>query len=96
MKQIIGCLSFNYFWKLSLKFYSRKNLKIDLNNPFTTNYFDEDKLLNNTTSFFDELNSISVFAEKKTIIVDIRQCEKKEMYLKYLISKFEKLISGKL
>ena len=42
----------------------RNNLEIDLNNPFTTNYFDENSLLNNTQSFFDELNSISVFGEK--------------------------------
>ncbi len=55
----------------------KKNLKIDLNNPFTTNYFDENKLLSNTESFFDELNSISIFDEKKTIIVDIRQSDKK-------------------
>ena len=59
--------------------YSRlkKNLQIDLENPFSTNYFDENKLLNNTISFFDELNSISLFNEKKTIILDIRQCENK-------------------
>ena len=43
----------------------KKNLEINLNNPFTTNYFDEDKLLSNTKSFFDELNSISLFGEKK-------------------------------
>ena len=34
-------------------------------------------MLNNTESFFDELNSISLFGEKKTIIVDIRQSDKK-------------------
>ena len=55
----------------------KNNLEIDLNNPFTTNYFDENKLLSNTESFFDELNSISIFDEKKTIIVDIRQSDKK-------------------
>ena len=30
----------------------KENLKIDLNDPFTTNYFNENKLLNNTTFFF--------------------------------------------
>ncbi len=55
----------------------KKNLEVDLDNPFITNYFDEDKLLNNTEDFFDELNSISVFGSKKTIIVDIRQGNKK-------------------
>ena len=54
-----------------------KNLEVDLKNPFTTNYFDENKLLNNEGSFFDELNSISLFGEKKTIIIDIRQSDKK-------------------
>ena len=55
----------------------KKNLEIDLDNPFITNYFDENKLLNNTETFFDELNSISLFNEKKTIIIDIRQSDKK-------------------
>ena len=55
----------------------KKNLELDLDNPFMTNYFDENKLLNNTEAFFDELNSISLFGEKKTIIIDIRQCDKK-------------------
>ncbi len=55
----------------------KQNLKIDLDDPFKTNYFDENRLLINSESFFDELNSISVFDEKKTIIVDIRQSEKK-------------------
>lgn len=55
----------------------KKRLEIDLDNPFSTNYFDEDKLLSNTVSFFDELNSIPLFNEKKTIIVDIRKCERK-------------------
>ena len=55
----------------------KKNLEIDLDNPFITNYFDENKLLNNTEAFFDELNSISLFNEKKTIIIDIRQGDKK-------------------
>lgn len=55
----------------------KENLKIDLNNPFTSSYFDENKLLDNTVSFFDELNSISLFGKKKTIIVDIRQTDKK-------------------
>ena len=55
----------------------KENLNIDLNDPFRTNYFDEDKLLNNTAFFLDELNSISVFSEKKTIIIDVRQSDKK-------------------
>ena len=55
----------------------KKNLEIDLDNPFTTSYFDENKLLSNTESFFDELNSISLFGNKKTIVVDIRQSDKK-------------------
>jgi DNA polymerase III delta subunit len=55
----------------------KNNLEIDLDNPFITNYFDENKLLNNTEAFFDELNSISLFNEKKTIIIDIRQSDKK-------------------
>ena len=55
----------------------KKNLEIDLDNPFITNYFDENKLLTNTEAFFDELNSISLFGSKKTIIVDIRQGDKK-------------------
>lgn len=56
----------------------KKNLEIDLQNPFSTNYFDENKLLNYTESFLDELYSISLFGEKKTIIVDIRQGDKKK------------------
>ena len=60
----------------------KKNLAIDLDNPFSTNYFDENKLLNNTVSFFEELNSISLFNEKKTIIVDLRQSEKKNDLIK--------------
>ncbi len=55
----------------------KKNLEVDLDNPFITNYFDENKLLTNTEAFFDELNSISLFGSKKTIIVDIRQGDKK-------------------
>ena len=55
----------------------KQNLEIDLDNPFKTNYFDENRLLNSTESFFDELNSISLFGEKKTIIVDIRQSDNK-------------------
>ena len=55
----------------------RNNLKIDLNDPFTTNYFDEYSLLKNTQSFFYELDTIPVFGENKSIIVDIRQSEKK-------------------
>lgn len=55
----------------------KENLNIDLDNPFITNYFDENRFLSNTQSFFDELNSISMFDEKKTIIVDIRQADKK-------------------
>ena len=43
----------------------KKNLEIDFDNPFITNYFDENKLLSNTEAFFDELNSISVFGSKK-------------------------------
>ena len=53
------------------------NLAVDFDNPFKTNYFDENRLLSNTESFFDEFNSISLFGEKKTIIVDIRQSDKK-------------------
>ena len=56
----------------------KKNLEVDLDNPFITNYFDENKLLTNTEAFFDELNSISLFGSKKTIIVDIRQSDKKD------------------
>ena len=48
------------------------------------NYFDEDKLLNNTESFFDELNSICLFQDKKTIIIDIRQSNKLREILKIL------------
>ena len=55
----------------------KKNLEVDLDNPFITNYFDENKLLTNTEAFFDELNSISLFGSKKTIVVDIRQGDKK-------------------
>ena len=54
----------------------KKNLEVDLNNPFSTNYFDENKLLSDTETFFDELNSISVFGTKKTLIIDIRQSDK--------------------
>ena len=71
----------------------KKNLEIDLDNPFITNYFDENKLLTNTETFFDELNSISAFGSKKTIIVDMRQSEKKMMSLKYLLNLiFQKLV----
>ncbi len=78
--------SFNIFYIFGNNFglidicYSKlkKNLNVNLDDPFTTNYFNEDKLLSNTGSFFDELNSISVFGEKKTIIVDIRQSDKKK------------------
>ena len=84
--------SFNIFYIFGNNFglidicYSKlkENLKIDLNNPFTTNYFDEDKLLNNTESFFDELNSICLFQDKKTIIVDIRQSNKLHELIKIL------------
>ena len=55
----------------------KKNLEVDLDNPFITNYFDENKLLTNTEALFDELNSVSLFGSKKTIIVDIRQGDKK-------------------
>ncbi len=58
-----------------------KNLEVNLNNPFTTNYFDENSLSNNIESLFDELNSISVFDEKKSIIIDLRQSEKKSNVL---------------
>ena len=34
-------------------------------------------MLSNTENFYDEFNSISLFGEKKTIIVDIRQDDKK-------------------
>ena len=84
--------SFNIFYIFGNNFglidicYSKlkEKLKIDLNNPFTTNYFDEDKLLNNTESFFDELNSICLFQDKKTIIIDIRQTNKSHEILKIL------------
>ena len=59
-----------------------KNLQIDLDNPFNTNYFDENRLLNNTVSFFDELNSISLFGKQKTIVVDLRQSDKKNEIIK--------------
>ncbi len=62
----------------------KKNLEVDLDNPFVTNYFDENKLLNNTESFFDELNSIPLFGSKKTIIVDTRQSDKKNDVAKIL------------
>ena len=55
----------------------KKNLEVDLDNPFITNYFDENKLLTNTEAFFDELNSISLFGSKKTIVIDVRQSDKK-------------------
>ena len=42
----------------------RKNLEVDLDDPFITNYFDEIKLLNDTEAFFDEFNSIPVFGSK--------------------------------
>ena len=64
----------------------KKNLKLDLDNPFVTNYFDESKLLNNTESFFDELSSICLFEEKKTIIVDIRQSDKINDITKILLN----------
>ena len=64
----------------------KENLNLNLNDPFKTNYFNEDKLLNYTTSFFEELNSISLFSEKKTIIVDIRQSDKKTEISKILKS----------
>ncbi len=77
--------SFNIFYIFGNNFglidicYSKlkKNLKIDLKNPFETNYFDENKLLDDSISFFDEFNSVSLFGKKKTIIVDIRQSDKK-------------------
>ena len=78
--------SFNIFYIFGNNFglidicYSKlkHNLELDLDDPFKTNYFDENKLLNNAESFFDELNSISLFGDKKTIIVDIRQGDKKK------------------
>ena len=84
--------SFNIFYIFGNNFglidicYSKlkENLKINLNDPFTTNYFDEDKLLNNTESFFDELNSICLFQDKKTIIVDVRQSNKLHEIIKIL------------
>ena len=84
--------SFNIFYIYGNNFglidicYSKlkENLKINLDDPFTTNYFDEDKLLNNTESFFDELNSICLFQDKKTIIVDIRQSNKLHEIIKIL------------
>ena len=36
----------------------KKYLEIDPENPFTTNYFDENKLLNNSESFFDSIRTI--------------------------------------
>ena len=66
----------------------KKNLQIDLDNPFNTNYFDENKLLTNTEAFFDELNSISLFGSKKTIIIDIRQSDKKNDVTK-IFSEFD-------
>ena len=45
-------------------------------------------MLNNAESFFDELNSISLFGDKKTIIVDIRQGDKKNEVTK-IFSKFD-------
>ena len=62
----------------------KKNLEVDFDNPFSTNYFDEKKLLTNTEAFFDEFNSISVFGEKKTIIIDVRQSDKKNDVTKIL------------
>ena len=62
----------------------KKSLEVDFDNPFSTNYFDEKKLLTNTEAFFDEFNSISVFGEKKTIIIDIRQSDKKNDVTKIL------------
>ena len=84
--------SFNIFYIYGNNFglidicYSKlkENLKINLDDPFTTNYFDEDKLLNNTESFFDELNSICLFQDKKTIIVDVRQSNKLHEIIKIL------------
>ena len=55
----------------------KKNLEVDFDNPFITNYFDENKLLSDTETFFDELNSISAFGKKKTIIIDLRQNDRK-------------------
>ena len=62
----------------------KKNLEVDLDNPFITNYFDENKLLTNTEALFDELNSVSLFGSKKTIIIDIRQGDKKNDVTKIL------------
>ena len=52
-------VSFNIFYIFGNNFglidncYSKlkKNLELDLDNPFMTNYFDENKLLNNTEAF---------------------------------------------
>ncbi len=55
----------------------KENLNIDLNDPFQTNYFDENKLLHNSEVFFDEFNTISIFDKKRTIILDIRQSHNK-------------------
>ena len=57
--------SFNIFFLYGNNFglidicYSKlkEKLRIDLENPFTVNYFDENKLLNDTETFFDELSS---------------------------------------
>ena len=62
----------------------KKNLEVDLDNPFITSYFDENRLLTNNEAFFDELNSVSLFGSKKTIIVDIRQGDKKNDVTKIL------------
>ncbi len=78
--------SFNIFFLYGNNFglidicYSKlkEKLRIDLENPFTVNYFDENKLLNDTETFFDELSSISLFDEKKTIIIDTRQGDRKK------------------
>ncbi len=56
----------------------KKNLKIELENPFLTNYFDENKLFNDTEAFFDELYSIPLFGDKKTTIIDTRQGDRKK------------------
>ena len=56
----------------------KKSLNIDLSNPFLSNFFDENKLLNDSSLFLDELKSISIFDDTKTIIIDVRHCENKK------------------
>ncbi len=56
----------------------KKNLNVDLSNPFLSNFFDENRLLNDSSLFLDELKTISIFDDTKTLIIDIRHCENKK------------------